>query len=780
MAGLERIPHDGICGTVRTTSGSAAFPWKRSETLSVTFSLPCFNSIETTVARTIVSAAGIWRSCVNPPAPEHASAPVPEPPRHSYHCFRSFISTVRRAEATRPSSLPASPRRRFPTSGIRAILSLFPSPPGIMRKVIHFDFPAGGNLDRALEREWLETNGIGGFASSTLACVNTRRYHALLTAALDQPPGRYVLLSKLEPTLIVGRDQFPLCANLYPEATYPAGFQFLRSFRLDPFPVFTFDVSGRIVEQRLAMAPGENTTVVEYRLLSGGPCTLEIRPLIAFRGYHETTHENPALSPAFEQQGQSVSVQPYSGLPRLFFSFTQGQMTAVGEWYRNFVYPRERERGLDYLEDLFCPFALRFELDTPVRIVASTALHRTAAEAAGIFETETTRRRGLRTLSEAAAAFLIRRPTGDPTIIAGYHWFTDWGRDTMISLPGLTLVTGRFDVAKQLLSTWTAALDRGMLPNRFPDGGAAPDYNSVDASLWLFEAIRKYLQYTRDFDFVRSSLYQPLLSVIDSYSRGTRFGIRCDSDGLIIAGGEGTQLTWMDAMVAGRPATPRHGKPVEIQALWYNALRVAEWLAQEFNDPNSATRLAARAAQTSESFATRFWNNAAGCLFDVIDQPGSSAAIRPNQVIALSLGFPLLSGDKAAAILSVLERDLLTPFGLRSLAPSDPNYRGVYEGGVEQRDASYHQGPVWPWLLGHFISAYVRIHGRHSGKPWLAAFESHLSEAGLGFISEIFDGDPPHHPRGCIAQAWSVAEVLRALVEDVHGIVPSASGGFRR
>ena len=659
--------------------------------------------------------------------------------------------------------------------------------------MIHFDFPLGGALDPALEREWLETNGIGGFASSTIASINTRRYHALLTAALHQPLGRYVLLSKLEATLLVAGDQLPLCANIYPGAIYPAGFQFLRSFRLDPFPVFTFEVSGRVIEKRIAMAQGENTTVVEYRLLSGETCGFEVRPLIAFRGYHETTHENPALSPALVQQHGSVSVQPYSSLPPLFFSFSPGQLTAVGEWYRNFVYPRERERGLDYFEDLFCPFSLRFELDAvrPVRIVASTAEHRTAADAASILETETRRKRALgagapltTALFEAAAAFPVRRPNGEPTIIAGYHWFTDWGRDTMISLPGLTLVTGRFDLAKQLLNTWTAALDRGILPNRFPDAGAAPEYNSADASLWLFEAVRKYLRYTGDFAFLRSSLYQPLLSVIDWYSRGTHFGIRCGSDGLVIAGDEGTQLTWMDAMVAGRPATPRHGKPVEIQALWYNALRIAEWLAREFNHLDDATSLAARAARTSESFSARFWNNKAGCLFDVIDQnnaqPGASEAIRPNQVIALSLGFPLLSGDKDLAVLAVVERDLLTPFGLRTLAPSDPQYRGVYEGGIEQRDASYHQGPVWPWLLGHFISAYLRVHGRTGesvarAKSWLSGFESQLSEAGLGFISEIFDGDPPHRPRGCIAQAWSVAEVLRALIEDVYASGPLAS-----
>jgi predicted glycogen debranching enzyme len=649
---------------------------------------------------------------------------------------------------------------------------------GMIVKVIEFGPEICGDLETALTREWLETNGIGGFASSTILCINTRRYHALLTAAVDQPAGRFVLLSKLEATVVAAGEEFPLCSNIYPGAIYPAGFQFLRGFRLDPFPVFTFEVAGRVIEKRLVMPRGENTVVVEYRLVSGEPCALLVRPMLAFRGYHETTHENAALAPTLTEYDGGVSIQPYTSLPRLFFSFTPGERLAQRDWYRNFIYPREAERGLDHREDLFSPFAIRMDLSIarPVRIVASTVAGRQATEIASIFEDEARRRSGLRAgaaLREAADAFLIRRQNGMLTIIAGYHWFTDWGRDTMISLPGLTLVTGRFDLAKEILETWTALLDRGMLPNRFPDGGAAPEYNSVDASLWQFEAVRKYIDYTGDFEFVRTSLYRPLLSVIDWYTRGTRFGIRCDSDGLIIAGGPGTQLTWMDAMVEGRPATPRHGKPVEIQALWYNALCIGASLAREFADANSERRLTAQSGQTRASFAARFWNRTAGCLFDVIDQPGESASIRPNQLIALSLGFPLLDGAKAAQILAVIERELLTPFGLRTLAPSDPQYHGVYEGGVAQRDGSYHQGTVWPWLLGHFISAYVRTHNRtpqavERARKCLSAFEAHLSDAGLGFISELFDGDPPHRPRGCIAQAWSVAEIFRAYTEDIH------------
>lgn len=621
----------------------------------------------------------------------------------------------------------------------------------MMEPVIQFGADICGDLDRALEREWLETNGIGGYASSTIAGVNTRRYHGLLVAVL--PAGRFVLVSKLEETVKTGRAEYALCANVYPNAIFPAGFQFLKRFRLDPFPVFTFEVAGRRIEKRIAMAQGENTAVIEYVLVAGEACALEIRPLVAFRGYHELTHENAALSRAVDRGESRASIQPYAPLPRLYLSFTRGELTEHSDWYRSFVYPRERERGLDFEEDLFSPFVLTFEMKAgePVRIVASTLPDRDATEMRSVFHRERARR---------SDAFLTKRLDGAATVIAGYHWFTDWGRDTMISLPGLTLATGQFETAKRILLEWTGALDQGMLPNRFPDAGTAPEYNTADAALWFFEAVRLYAKYSGDLATVRESLYKPLVSVIDWYTRGTRFGIRCDADGLVIAGGEGTQLTWMDAMVNGRPATPRHGKPVEIQALWYNALRTAAWFAGEFGERDAADEFEKRAMQVRESFAARFWNQAAGCLFDAIDQPASNAQIRPNQVIALSLGFPLVSGDQAKAVLAIIERDLLTPYGLRTLAPSDPQYRGRYEGGVAERDGAYHQGTVWPWLLGHFISAYLRNYGRAAN--WLEAFDAHMKEAGLGFVSEIFDGDAPHHPRGCIAQAWSVAEVLRA------------------
>jgi predicted glycogen debranching enzyme len=374
-------------------------------------------------------------------------------------------------------------------------------------------------------------------------------------------------------------------------------------------------------------------------------------------------------------------------------------------------------------------------------------------------------------LTQAADQFIVRRGGDLHTVIAGYHWFSDWGRDTMIALPGLTLVTGRFDIARDILLAFSRAADQGMLPNRFPDAGETPEYNTVDASLWYFEAIRKYLEYTSDRHFVREHLYSTMKSIIDWHLAGTRFGIRCGEDGLISAGDANTQLTWMDAKIGDYVATPRHGKPVEIQALWYNALRFTESLAARFADAAEAARLGGIAAKCHESFNARFWNEDAGCFYDVLHDGTSDASMRPNQVIALSLGFTMPEPDRARRALAVIERDLLTPFGLRTLAPSDPQYRPTCDGSAYQRDSSYHQGTVWPWLMGPFITAYVRTHGdegRAKASTWLAGFADHLRDAGLGSISEIFDAGPPHEPRGCIAQAWSVSEILRTLVEDIR------------
>ncbi len=657
--------------------------------------------------------------------------------------------------------------------------------------IIEFDGLLCADLAEASAREWLETNGIGGFASSTIVGLDTRRYHGFLMAATKPPLGRVLLLSKLEATLLIDTARFELSTNQYQGAIHPRGHLYIDSFRLDPYPVFTYVVDGIQIEKSVFLVHGENTVVVRFAILSDPgrrSCALEIRPLIAFRDFHSTTHSNEAIQRAVESLPGQAAITPYPDLPTLHFAHNATSLDPAGFWFYNFDYQRERERGLDSLEDLYSPFLFRFELTngTPALVIASTG-HHNAHEAELLGQREKERRETIiaaapasdalaEILTAAADQFIVAR--GDrKSVIAGYPWFSDWGRDTMISLPGLTLVTGRYDDARNILGAFARSIDQGMLPNRFPDSGEAPEYNTVDATLWMFQAVHEFLRYTRDYDFVRADLYQPLVDVVAWHERGTRYGIRLDSDGLLRAGEPGVQLTWMDVKIGDWVVTPRSGKPVEIQALWYNALRVIEHLAIAFGDRDRAAHYSALAEGTRASFGRAFWNEAEGCLYDVVSDSGADSSIRPNQVIAVSLPYPLLESDQALRVVDVVEWELLTPYGLRTLSRRDPNYRGHYGGDPRSRDSAYHQGTAWPWLLGPFLTAYVRVHGgspetRDRAGRFLEPLRRHLSEAGLGQISEVFDGDPPHEPGGCIAQAWSVAEVLRTYVEDILGRRP--------
>jgi len=645
--------------------------------------------------------------------------------------------------------------------------------------VIQFNAQECQDLHLSLNREWLETNGIGGFASATIAGANTRRYHGLLTAALHPPVGRYVLLSKLEETVFLNGERYELSCNLYPGTTHPQGYRYLKSFRLDPFPIFLFEVGGIEIEKRLFMVHGENTTVVEYEVSSNAGCTIEIRPLIAFRDYHSTTHANSSISGHYTESDGEVLLRPYQELPQLHVAHNARWIGAEGAWYYKFEYPRERERGLDCEEDLFQPFVMQFDAAAgkPAIVIASTESH-SAASSEHLRTAEVARRKSLAddsdpfvaALTAAADQFIVKRSGDLHTVIAGYHWFSDWGRDTMIALPGLTLVTRRFDIARDILLAFSRAVDQGMLPNRFPDLGEIPEYNTVDASLWYFEAIRKFLDYTGDVAFVREKLYPTMRSIIEFHLAGTRYGIQCGPDGLIRAGTPETQLTWMDAKIGDFVATPRNGKPVEIQALWYNALRVTESLAELSADASFQKTLRRTASLALASFNEQFWNEERGCLFDVIDGERRDASIRPNQAIALSLGHTMVSPERARSILAVIEKELLTDVGLRTLNAADPQYQSCCDGDQVKRDSAYHQGTIWPWLLGPFITGYIRAYPDRQAKAraWLDGIENSLTEAGLGSVSEIFDAAPPHAPRGCIAQAWSVSEVLRVLLEDVR------------
>jgi len=647
------------------------------------------------------------------------------------------------------------------------------------------------DLETASQHEWLETNGLGGFASSTIAGMNTRRYHGLLTAATKPPVGRVVLLSSVQEAITIGGRRYELGTNRYPGAVHPQGYRLLTTFSLNPFPVFTYSFDGFELEKTVFLVDGENTVVIQYRLRGTGTATLEVRPLIAYRDYHSLTHRNDAISRAVEVHSGRAIITPYADLPALYVGHNAESVVPTGDWYFSVEYDRERERGLDFQEDLFNPFAATFTISEAhgSTIIASTQ-HHAANDAPALREAEIRRRSEvvarcpvddpfIARLVTAADQFVVQR--GDlKTIIAGYHWFSDWGRDTMIALPGIALVPGRYDVARNILRAFAAVVDRGMLPNRFPDAGETPEYNTVDATLWFFEAARAYLAYTGDMSFILAELYPKLRDIVKWHLAGTRYGICVDDDGLLRCGEPGVQLTWMDAKIGDWVVTPRSGKPVEIQALWYNALCILRELAGMADDRDTEVFTAELSTLALTSFETQFWNPELGCLYDVVDGDRRDPSIRPNQVFAVSLRNQLLSGDRARHVVEVVERELLTPAGLRTLSPHDPAYRPHYEGGVSSRDSAYHQGTVWPWLMGPFISAYLKVLGdsptaREQAEQWLHGFEDQLMTAGLGQIAEITDADAPHHPRGCIAQAWSVAELLRCATEDVLQLSPPST-----
>ncbi len=639
----------------------------------------------------------------------------------------------------------------------------------------------GAGLSRLLELEWLVTNGIGGYASSTVAGANTRRYHGLLIAATRPPAGRRVLLAGMVEELRVGDEILGLSTAEYEDGTLdPQGWRFISGVKLvGTRPVVSFTVGDYVVEKTVWMEPGLNQTWIQYTLASGpGSVELQLLPLVTNRDFHSETRSREAgVSSAAISEGSVILT--LAGLPDLIVDLEgPAKVDRFDRWFWNVAHRRERERGFEFVEDLMAPCVVRARLE-PGSSFALTAYlgrrnDRNAAESLTAFDARAgellERSPGptdapTRRLVLAADQFLVRRGSSEiGTVIAGYHWFGDWGRDTMISLPGLALATGRAESMRGILIEYASYVSQGMLPNRFPDDGGRPEYNTVDATLWWFEAVAAYLRATGDNSVLRE-LLTPMVRVVDWHLRGSRYGIRVDpEDGLLFAGQRGSQLTWMDAKAGDWVVTPRIGKPVEVNALWYSALRSLErWLGLAGFDPSRTRTLAGR---VSVSFRSRFWDEKLGYLRDVVDGPdGDDSSLRPNQLFALSLSHPLLHGKLARSVVNVVRGELLTPFGLRTLSPSDPKYAGSYGGGPGERDGAYHQGTVWPWLIGAYVDAHLHAFGA-AGEldAVLDELLAHLDDAGLGSIAEIFGGDLPHRPDGCVAQAWSVAEVLRSRV----------------
>jgi predicted glycogen debranching enzyme len=636
----------------------------------------------------------------------------------------------------------------------------------------------------ACSREWLETDGLGGFASGSVAGIRTRRYHALLLTATTPPTGRFVLVNGFDAWLETTAGRFDLSSQWYsPGVMGGDGARNIESFASAPWPTWVFRFAdGTRIQQEIFVVHDAPVAYVAWKLLAaGGAARLSARPFLSGRDYHALQRSNPAFQFEAAARAGCVSWQPYSGVPGVT-ALSNGDYVHEPHWYNNFLYQAEQARGLDCEEDLAAPGTFSWQIGGAEAALIFTTCDYAAdslaqAEALELLVRARQREQDRRAkfdsrLHASADTYIVRRSTtGAPgkTVIAGYPWFTDWGRDTFIALRGLCIATGRLDAARDILIPWASTVSHGMLPNRFPDHGEQPEFNSVDASLWFVNAVREYLEARARThpesleDHEDLILREAVTKILTGYSQGTRFGIRVDQDGLVTAGEAGVQLTWMDAKVGDWVVTPRIGKPVEIQALWLNALAFAVQSDPQWQEPLQ---------RGLRSFRERFWNAERNFLFDVVDanhQAGvNDPALRPNQIFAIG-GLPLamIDGDRALKVLDAVEQQLWTPAGLRSLAPDEPGYVGRYEGGVQQRDGSYHQGTVWPWLMGAFVEAWLRTHGNdvqaraEARSRFLDPLLARMDAAGLDHISEIADGDLPHAPRGCPFQAWSVAEVLR-------------------
>jgi predicted glycogen debranching enzyme len=654
-----------------------------------------------------------------------------------------------------------------------------------------------------LDREWLVTNGLGGYASGTVSGAATRRYHGLLVAAHPAPLGRLMMFNHLAEYLRLpdySTAQFGGLEHVAGRLDLH-GSEYLVEFHLEAgLPVWVYEVRGFVLEKRIFLPHRQNTVYINYRLVQGqGTTRLKLQPAVHFRGHDEPVRDlrgSPYVLTAVDNRYEICGGRDLPAL-RLGIEGERAAFTLRAEKIPDIHYRVEESRGYDYSGSLWSPGHFRVDLSQghEATLIASTEQWETVLALRGdaALAAERERRRRLLLASAPAARsgfggllvlaadqFVIQpsgrvedaaraHAAGDEvrTVIAGYHWFTDWGRDTMISLEGLTLSTGRQTEAGYILRTFAHYVRDGLIPNMFPEGEKEGLYHTADATLWFFHAIQRYVDATNDRETLRR-LLPKLQDIVQHHLRGTRFGIGVDKDGLVRQGAEGYQLTWMDAKVGDWVVTPRRGKAVEINALWYNALRLLEGWLREEQGPAAAGPMAEHAERAGGSFNERFWYAGGGYLYDVVDgEHGDDPACRPNQIFAFSLDHPVLERSRWQPVLDVVTKRLLTPVGLRSLAPGNPDYKAKYYGDLRSRDAAYHQGTVWAWLIGPYIDAYLRLHpeDRAGARALLEGFKVHLGEACLGSISEIFDGEEPFTPRGCVAQAWSVAEVLRCWVK---------------
>jgi predicted glycogen debranching enzyme len=663
-------------------------------------------------------------------------------------------------------------------------------------------------FDETIQKEWLVTNGLGGYASSTVLGINTRKYHGLLVAALHPPGDRTVCLAKLDEEVYVGNSIYPLGANEFHGKIFPQGYLFLKEFSVSPFPSYAYSVQDVEVRKTIFMPKEKNEVAVKYKVLNQGSAEAKIRvyPLLTCRHFHSVIDrwKNP-LDFRQQQNGGEVEVDFNAPKATVIVRSTAGEFTEKATWIERLYYREEASRGESSSDDCYQPGYFEVlvphkrERDFAVVAAASEnsqecreilgALGNTIYEVDGQLTSEMTERENLLTKfydvhSEVptsdwlnwvllAADAFIAKGTGDrKSVMAGYFWFEPWGRDTFISLPGLLLVTGRFEDARKVLLDFLCHCKQGLIPNRVEDKYGEPAYNTVDATLWYVNAVLQYLKYTGDSKFIQQQLWENLKAIVESHQKGTAFDIHLDSDGLLA---HGPQLTWMDAEVDGKAVTPRAGKAVEIQALWYNTLKTLQLLANKFDEVSLAEKYAGMAFEAQKSFNAKFWNGESGCLFDVVSASGVDASLRPNQIIAVALDFTMLNNDRSEKVVAVVQRELVTPYGLRTLAPSDSRYSSMYVGDRRNRDQAYHNGTVWAWLLGSYVTACRKAQSSSDYElrnRLVSLFTQQITQAGLGTVSEIFDGDPPHTPRGCISQAWSVAEPLRAYVEDALQVRP--------